>query len=56
MNRLWLFVFPSLAPFGALAQSTTPVEVPEPGTLGLLVTAVVAIYLVHRFKKSHKRH
>ena len=55
MNRLWLFIIPALAPIRLFAQSNTPMEIPEPGTLGLLVTAVVAVYLVHRFKKSQKR-
>ncbi len=50
MTKVSLFFVTTLASASAMAGSA-PVQVPEPGMLGLFATAGVALFLLKKFKK-----
>ncbi len=53
MTKVSLFFVTTLASASAMAGlvTTPPVQVPEPGMLGLFATAGVALFLLKKFKK-----
>ena len=51
MTKVSLFFVTTLASASAMAGMGPPVQVPEPGMLGLFATAGVALFLLKKFKK-----